>query len=147
MSADMGKINTILFESKPLSKVRATAMGLNGMKIVQDGKIAYTVIDNQLKQRGGFAESDFEDLVGKMREIEGVELSYMIRQSGSNPGEYKISTRSKEFFDCTELCGIFGGGGHLRAAGATVTAANPAIAEKLVLTKACSLMEKYIKER
>lgn len=147
LGADMGRINTVLFESKPLSKVRATAVGLGNMKIVQDGRIAYTVVDNQLKQRGGFSESDFEDLVGKMREIEGVELAYMIRQSGSNPGEYKISSRSKEFFDCTELCGIFGGGGHLRAAGATVSASNPSIAERLVLNNACSLMERYIKEQ
>ncbi len=147
MGADMGMINTILFESKSLSKVRATAMSLTGMKIVQEGKIAYTVVDNQLKQRGGFSESDFEDLVGSMREIDGVELAYMVRQSTANPGEYKISARSKKFFDCTEFCGLFGGGGHLRAAGATVSASNPSIAERLILSKACVLMEKYIKEQ
>lgn len=147
MGVDMTYINTVLFESKPLSKVRATALGISGMKIVMDGKIAYTVIDNQLKSRGGFGESDFEDLVSKLREIEGVELAYMIRQSSSNPGEFKISSRSKEFFDCTEFCGIFGGGGHLRASGATLSASNPQSAERLVLSSACSLMEKYIKER
>ena len=147
MGCDMARINTILFESKPLSKVRATAAGLTNMKIMMEGRIAYAVIDNQLKKRGGFSETDFDDLVSRLREIEGVELGYMVRQSSSNPGEFKISARSKEFFDCTEFCGIFGGGGHLRASGATVTASNEKIAERLIYNQACALMEKYLKER
>ncbi len=146
LGADISMINTILFESKPLSKVRATAMGLSNMKIVQDGKIAYSVVDNVLKQRGGFTESDFDELVGKMREIKGVELAYMLRQNPKNPGEFKLSTRSKEYFDCTELCGIFEGGGHLRAAGGTVFASNAKLAENTVLKHACLIMDKYNKK-
>ena len=37
------------------------------------------------------------------------------------PGEYKISMRSVDRVNVSELCKLFGGGGHLRAAGCTIS--------------------------
>lgn len=129
---DASEINTALFESKELSLVKATAMGINRMKLVHGGKVALLLFTEKMKQEGGFTDDDLTDIVAAMREIAGVELAVLIRQSSKRSGEFRISTRSKSAFDCTTLCGIFGGGGHLRAAGATVFAPTPAEALRLV---------------
>ena len=57
-----------------------------------------------------------EDLVWLM---DGVVASSLLRNMGNN--EYKLSARSNGGFDCSALCAAFGGGGHVGAAGATLT--------------------------
>ena len=63
----------------------------------------------------GAQPSDCEDLVNYTREIDGVEVGIFIREMGRS--EYKISLRSNEYVDVSSIAGIWGGGGHPRAAG------------------------------
>jgi phosphoesterase RecJ-like protein len=43
-----------------------------------------------------------------------------IRQSG-NEGVYRVSMRSSCHVDVAAVCAAFGGGGHIKAAGCTIT--------------------------
>lgn len=139
---DASAINTALFESKELSLVKATALGINRMRLVHGGQVALLLFTEAMKQEGGFTDDDLTDIVASLREISGVELAVLIRQSSKRSGEFRISTRSKSRFDCTTLCGVFGGGGHLRAAGATVFAPSPADALRQVSEQIDKLFDK-----
>ena len=51
-------------------------------------------------------------------QIEGVEVGVTIKEKEHN--KFKVSMRSTEKADVSEICSKLGGGGHIRAAGCTV---------------------------
>ena len=50
------------------------------------------------------------------RNIKDVEVSIFLREQEK---DYKISLRSNDYVNVAEVCMLFGGGGHIRAAGAS----------------------------
>ena len=78
------------------------------MEILEDGKVTFTYINAE--------EGDHEGLVEIGRDIEGVEVSVFIREK-QDPKGYKISLRSNDYVNVSDVCLMFGGGGHPKAAG------------------------------
>ena len=64
------------------------------------------------------------------REIEGVEVSIFIRQKDEN--SYKVSLRSTSYVNVSDICLMFGGGGHPRAAGALIQGNVEQVKEKIM---------------
>jgi len=60
-------------------------------------------------------ESDTENFVNFIISIEGVKLGLLFIELKNG---FKVSFRSKEKIPANKLAGIFGGGGHINAAGA-----------------------------
>lgn len=89
----------------------------NRVEFLEDGKIAYTYITAEDEQSVGAESGDHEGIVDIGRCVEGVEVSIFIRQTEK---ECKISLRSNDYVNVADACAIFGGGGHARAAGATI---------------------------
>ena len=52
------------------------------------------------------------------RNIEGVEVGVFLKVKGEN--EIKASLRSNSYVDVSQIASLFGGGGHIRAAGLTI---------------------------
>ena len=63
---------------------------------------------------------DHEGLVETGRDIEGVEVSVFIRQKDNDENTYKVSMRSNDYVNVSDVCLMFGGGGHEKAAGAVI---------------------------
>ncbi|MCD8329173.1 MAG: DHHA1 domain-containing protein, partial [Lachnospiraceae bacterium] len=49
----------------------------------------------------------------------------------AGPGEYKVSLRSNDLVDVSRIARSFGGGGHVKAAGCTVSGACGEILERI----------------
>ena len=75
-------------------------------------------------------------IVDIVRSIEGVEIAVVIRQIEKERA-FRVSMRANVDFDVSAVCAKFGGGGHRRAAGATVEAKDVEEAERLVLDAIC----------
>ena len=68
------------------------------------------------------------------------EISIFIRQK-ENEEEYKVSMRSNnDKINVSDICLVFGGGGHPRAAGATIRGNVEQVKEKIML-----VVKKYFK--
>ena len=52
-------------------------------------------------------------------DVEGVEVSVFIRQKDEEE-TYKVSMRSNDYVNVSDVCMMFGGGGHEKAAGAVI---------------------------
>lgn len=120
-----------LFEIKTLGELAAQEIMLNNFELYLGGRMAFLLITNEMKR--GMPDDDFSDTVSQLRQIESVELSVTVRQESSDNGSYRISMRSGESISSSELCRFLGGGGHERAAGATMKADSPEAARKKVL--------------
>ena len=73
----------------------------------------------------------FETAIDVVRSVEFIQIAFVLKET--DKGEFKASLRSTER-DVAKICAMFGGGGHLRAAGCTVVAKNINSAAHKLLT-------------
>ena len=86
------------------------------MEILENGKVTFTYINLEDEKNVNAEEGDHEGLVEIGRDIEGVEVSVFIREK-QDPSGYKVSLRSNDYVNVSDVCLMFGGGGHPKAAG------------------------------
>ena len=78
-----------------------------------------------------------------VRSRKGVIVAVTVRQNVAGDGSFKISARAASDIDVSEVCEKFGGGGHKRAAGATIYAKTPEEAYNTVLEAFSAAVRKY----
>ena len=118
---DMPTVNHLLFESKPMTQLHAEHLGFERMQLWHDGRVAVIPFPYALKVEHGIEDSQLETLVDVGRAVQGVEIVLVVRQP-ADTGVFRVSSRSSGAFCVAPLCARFGGGGHAKAAGCTVTA-------------------------
>ena len=90
---------------------------LDRMEFFEDGKIAFTYITMKDLEETNAEPGDHEGIVNEGRSIEGVEVSIFLRETEKG---FKASLRSNDYLNVSDVCMIFGGGGHFHAAGCTI---------------------------
>ena len=107
-----------IYESDRLERLKIEALAISKMRRELDGKLLITYVDqDMLKQTGAFMY-ETDRIVNLMRAIKGTEVSVLVKEYEKSV--IKVSMRSKQYFDVARLCAKLGGGGHVRAAGATL---------------------------
>ncbi len=105
-----------LFQRQDRFHTRALSAALARTSYYAEGKLA--VVDLPLQPDGTPLDVDGDVLLDVLRSIESVEVALVLR--AIEPTRCKLSARSKGAFDAQRLAAGFGGGGHLKAAGATL---------------------------
>lgn len=101
------------------------------MEFYENGKITFTYVTCEDEKKVNAELGDYEGIVEVGRDIEGVEVSIFMREIEN--GGYKVSLRSNEYVNVSDICLMFGGGGHIKAAGCTITTGTlEQIKEKLI---------------
>ncbi len=117
--ADNGEINRLLYMCKPIEELEAQRIVLNNLSFAFGGRFAYVLLDNNVKN--GIDTQYFTTAVEIARSVKGVSVSAAIKEQEEKGGVYKLSMRSNGV-DVSEICAVFGGGGHKNASGATIEA-------------------------
>ncbi|MBR5515454.1 MAG: bifunctional oligoribonuclease/PAP phosphatase NrnA [Clostridia bacterium] len=139
---DFVKINTILFENKSKSEISALKVAVNSLEYYYGGRVAVVGFSNELKTENSIDDDALASVNSLPREIEGVELGIVIKEKSAKQGEFKVSMRSGESVDCSEICAKLGGGGHIRASGASVRAENLDAAKDIIIKAVSECIEK-----
>lgn len=87
------------------------------MEFLCDNKVTYTYITLEDEKKVNAMPGDTEGLVEVGRDVEGVEVSILIRER--NEG-YKVSLRSNNYVNVSDVAVPFNGGGHSKAAGCSM---------------------------
>ncbi len=101
--------------SKPSFELRRRAM--NRLEFLEEGKIAFTYTTLKDEEETTAGSNSHDGIVEMGRDIEGVEISIFLREKEDG---YKISLRSNEYVNVSDICLMFSGGGHIRAAGGSI---------------------------
>lgn len=80
-----------------------------------DGKCLFSVIKREIMEFYNITNKDLDGIVEQLRITKGVECAIFLYEVEEL--EYKVSLRSNEIVDVSEIATYFGGGGHIRAAG------------------------------
>ncbi|MBO6052597.1 MAG: DHH family phosphoesterase [Clostridia bacterium] len=122
---DTAEICRSLFGQRTLREFHAQMHAIDGLRFFEDGRLAAVLFTQQMLADWGLTEEDIGDAVDTPRSVEGVLVALSLRQQKADPRAYKVSSRANADVDCAAVCAKFGGGGHVRAAGCTITADTP----------------------
>ena len=84
-----------------------------------DGRCIVSVLRNKEMEFYGVESADLDGIVSVLRNTKGVEVAIFMHECALQ--EYKVSMRSNSFVDVSKIATYFGGGGHKKAAGFTMT--------------------------
>ena len=118
LGADNRTLNVKLFRKVSRARLKIEGMIYSAMEFYRDGKISLATITQQMLCEAGATEEDLDEISGLSGRAEGSVLSITVREQSG--GESRISLRSSPEVDCSEICSVFGGGGHAMAAGCTI---------------------------
>ena len=107
------------FRERSLAAAKLLGDALTRINTACDGKIAYSYVNNAMLENAGAKLEDASRICNYLNEITGVKIGVYFEQRGENT---KVSWRSACGIDVAAIAGVFGGGGHSAAAGATVFA-------------------------
>ena len=116
---DAARVNHLLLEVKSPKLLAAEAEGFQRLQLFDGGRIAVVSFPYECKRDLQLADEHLETLVDVARRVAGVEIAVAIRQPSEEP-VFRVSMRASVDFDVSAVCAVFGGGGHPRAAGATL---------------------------
>ncbi len=108
-----------VLETKTMANFELNKKISDRMEFFENGKVAFTYITLDDEESVSAEPGDHEGLVEVGRDIEGVEVSVFLRENKDRTG-YKVSLRSNDYVNVSDVCFMFGGGGHLRAAGCMI---------------------------
>ena len=118
LGADPGYVAAMVYKSRPLTTVKLSGLAIAGMQVELDGRLAWARVTRKMLREAGAVMAESEDIIDTLNSLAGLDLAIVFKEV--QPKLTKISVRSRGAVDAAALCAQFGGGGHLRAAGAEV---------------------------
>lgn len=106
------------FVVKTKARLAVESILISSINFYLDGKIAVMRLTLDDIEKAKANEDDLDNIVSLARSVDGVELGILLRET--KDGGTKASLRSSDAFNVSDICAHFGGGGHIRAAGATL---------------------------
>lgn len=117
--AESGMINRLMFETKSRSRLEIERRVMDSMQFYLDGRCAIVYATIDMMKESGAVDSDMEGVASLPKQIEGVMVGITLREK--NNGKFKVSVRTTDEIDASNICANFGGGGHKAAAGCMIT--------------------------
>lgn len=127
---DYRAVNKVFFRTKSRKRMQLEAAILSTCEFYDRDRVAVLSVPMSLMERVGADETDAEDLSALGGQIEGVDCAVTMREL--RPDVWKMSVRTGERVNATEVCRLLGGGGHAAAAGCTVEAPWPEAKEAIL---------------
>lgn len=87
--------------------------------MVLEGKCIVAYIKKDTMDFYGAGAKDLDGVIDQMRITQGVEVAILIHETGQQT--YKVSMRSNHEVDVSKVARVNGGGGHVKAAGCTMS--------------------------
>lgn len=118
--APLSDISRRLYRTKPDAQLRLFGIVLDRLQSADEGRIVWSSLTEADIAATGADRAHSEGIIDLLSQAEAAEVAILFKQAGNAT---RVSVRTKPGgVDATVLTGKFGGGGHARAAGASVDA-------------------------
>lgn len=130
IGVNISEIYRRTLRTKTKASFELNKIATNRLELLEDGKIAFTYITEEDQKKVNAEKGDHEGIVNIGKEIENVEVSIFLHEV-ENKG-FKISLRSLDYVNVADVALMFGGGGHIKAAGAYANGSLEEIKTRLI---------------
>lgn len=117
------RLNRALFVLKSRGRIRLDAALMQDVQISESGKTALIFIPHALMQRFSLAPDEVDSVANLPMQIWGIEVGIVVKEQEN--GSYRISLRGGDHADVSVIAQQFGGGGHVKASGCSVSEGKP----------------------
>lgn len=117
---DCGELNRTLFEVKRWPRLQMERIMIETMEFYHEGQIAVALLRRADLDRVGATTDDLDSISALPRQIEGVQVGLTFTENVNHT--VRVSVRTTKEVDASMICRRCGGGGHLRAGGASFPA-------------------------
>ena len=128
--AKSSEINRFMFEIKSRERIAMERLVLENMEFFFEGRCAVLTVTEDMINLTGCDRADLDGITAISRQVEGVFIGITIKEQPDK--SFKVSVRTHEPYNAQEICALFGGGGHLRAAGCRFECTADEVKEKLL---------------
>ncbi len=119
--ARIEELNRVFFETKTPACVKLESLALESLELHFGGLCATMFLTQAMLRESACLDADTDSISGIPRQIAGVLIGITFKEQPD--GGYRISIRTHQPIDASEIGRCFGGGGHPRAAGCAINEA------------------------
>jgi phosphoesterase RecJ-like protein len=127
-----------LFANLTIAELGTLKAAIERLQRDEELGITWSALDRSVAGEFG-ALDEYEEVIDHLRKLKGTEIAVLLREM--NGGEIKISFRSTGAANVAAVARAFGGGGHEKAAGATVAGDLGEITERVLEACRAALRE------
>lgn len=124
------EIHSALFDNRPFEKVKLMGHVLSNVYLKLNNKAAILKVPKELLESLNLVHCDTSDIISIGLGIKDVEVAALLKEVDEG---IKVSFRSKNSVDVRKAAETFGGGGHIKAAGAMIKGVGLDEAENRIL--------------
>lgn len=115
---ESNEVSKKIYDNIPLKRLKILGRILDTLSLYNNDRISVLYVTSDMMESCGADKEDIDNIANYGLMIENVELSILLKED--KIGQTRVSFRSKNYFDCSELAKQYGGGGHTRAAGCDI---------------------------
>ena len=135
--APLSDISRRLYRTKPEAQLRLFGRVLDRLQAAENGRLVWSTLTDADLESTGASPAHSEGIIDLLAQAEDVDVAILFKEAEAKT---RVSVRTRpNGVDATVLTGRFGGGGHARAAGATIDAGLDE-AQRAVLAEAIRLL-------
>ena len=108
----------MVYKMRPETTLKLSGLALATMRVEMQGRLAWAKVSKRMLREADAVMAESEGIIDTLNSIAGLELAILFKEVSGDLT--KISVRSRGAVDAAAMCALFGGGGHIRAAGAEI---------------------------
>jgi phosphoesterase RecJ-like protein len=130
LGLEVGYMNEQIYERVPKEALTLLGLALENVQFNAAGTVGWFSVTQAMLKQAGARENQTENFINYVRSVDGVQVAVFFQET--REGKIKVSFRSRGRVDVSAFAYSFGGGGHQRAAGATLTGSLAEVQAKLL---------------
>ncbi len=130
--ADFCEYQYNLFKKQSKARAKLHAKVMSGMRFYHDDRFAAIIVSKAAMDECGADAGMTEGFVDFPLNIDTVEVAASLMEK--KKGQYRVSLRTKTYAEANKIAGVYGGGGHVRAAGCMLFGDVEEVLDKLSYT-------------
>lgn len=119
LGARHAEINKLMFDTKSRGVLMVDRLMIDTTDFHFDGRCAIVALPADIGRKFGVDDDDLDGISSFTVRIQGVLAGVTVRARGNDT--YRVSVRTVSPADASRICEKLGGGGHVNAAGCTMT--------------------------
>ena len=131
-------ISALIYDRRSKEAIRLESEVIADLDFYADGRLAVGRVTQALLKENGCTMDEADGIIQKMMSIDGVEGACLFKESENS---VRASLRGRSYANMAKAAAVFGGGGHVLAAGCTFQGLDLAEAEKTLIPVLISVIE------
>jgi phosphoesterase RecJ-like protein len=118
LGADAADIAMRIYKNRKISTIKLSALVMATVGFDCDDRLVHGYVTQAMLKKAGAQLEEADGMIDMLNSVDGLELALFFKEMAT--GVTKVSIRSRGQANANALASQFGGGGHVRAAGAEV---------------------------